>query len=162
MKKNQPSFTSQQCQRAGPLFSWFPAPVAGAVLDATQRWHGQQRDPAEKQRFTSLIAVRGIYFGSIKVNVREKKPFAHLPVPVGNEKLKHNPRPRQQARRASQSAAAVRRQRSRRGPGRQRAAPRGVKAPSVPENRLARILSLWVAARALPSANHQKRAKRRQ
>lgn len=74
MKKNQPSFTSQQCQRAGPLFSWFPAPVAEAELDATQRWHGQQRDPAEKQRFTCLIAVWGIYFGSIKANVGEKNP----------------------------------------------------------------------------------------
>lgn len=93
MKKNHPSFTSQQCQRAGPLFSWFPAPVAEAVLDATQRWHGQQRDPAEKQRFTCLVVVLGIYFGSIKVNVREKKPFAHLPVPMGNEKLKHTPCP---------------------------------------------------------------------
>lgn len=82
-----PSLGFQQCWRA-PSSAWFPSPVAEAVLDAPQQWPGQAAGLcAEAQVLLFGGGVRR--FGSIKVNSQEKT-FNHLPVPVGNEELKHN------------------------------------------------------------------------
>lgn len=107
MKKKK-HFGSWQCRQA-PSPAWLPAPLAEAVLDAPQRWHGQQRDPARKPRFTSftdLFGHGGRHFGSVKVNIQEKA-FNHLPIPTGNEKLKHSPSPRQKAPHTRHSGKAV-------------------------------------------------------